>query len=883
MTLDISEKQFYDFLASQGHPLDSPLNHDSTQFHYYKCPHGASSDARYKFHSDGIPSGYFKCWKCQIEADFCSKQKQEVSPEEWQTHIERMVECRRQNEIETQQRHAVAAKEAKKIWAAAIEVTKENITALPYLQSKNVSSFGLRYLTKDITYEVYPKKYDLNGKEIIYKVYQGTLLVPAYNADNELVNLERIYFSKKENKFQKRPLRGGQRDGAYYLIGEVTVSQAVIYISEGYATGATVHEATGCPVAIAFSCGNLHHIIKILRQKYPHSRLVIIADNDEAGLKAAKKACTNVKNAAYILPNFSVLGLSDEKLAELNPTDINDLFVHLMAKGLSRTAALDIVRQQIQQHSIQGNCMTEDNLTQKELLIIEIKRLASLEDTEYELTREEIANKFNIRVGKLDEFVNKERKTEAQKSDNILFPRITPWRDFVELEKLLDEIDKALNQFVVFQTEHEARAITLWILHTHVFDAFDLTPFLFISSPEKRCGKSTLLDLIQELVLNPLVATNITPAAFFRSVELYKPTLLIEEVDAFMRENEELRGIVNGSNSRKLSFVLRCIGDPPEPKQFNTYCPKAFCGIGKLPETIEDRAVIIRLNRKTSKEEKEKRRLRNKSQQQTFSDLRSKCVRFAQDNIDKLKTIDYEKEVEPFVPKSLDSRATDNWEPLIAIAKLAGNKWIEYAKSAALHLSGIKEEVLSFGVELLSDIRDVFDDLRSDRIFSRELLERLNKIDEAPWPTFHHGKPMTARQLGNRLRDYKIKSKDIRIAAEKAKGFERNQFEDAWKRYIPGIEYYTQDSLNFTETSETPRQCRNNGGSNVSSLDTVSDKEQKQYFNKGTCLDNVSVIQARQPLNASDKKSPQANNNGICLGVSDKKHILEGVNDYVDI
>lgn len=561
----------------------------------------------------------------------------------------------------------------------------------------------------------------------------------------------------------------------------------------------------------------------------------------------------------------------------------------MTTEALLESDALDTVRRQIRKNLISEGIMTEtlNNGNQKtqrptcEEAENRIKELSAMSKLEYELIRSDEASKLGLRVNVLDELTNNFKNEIEEKSDNILFPTVTPWNDVVELRALLDDITQTLNRFVVFQSEHESRAIALYIIHTYCFEAFDLTPFLFISSPEKRCGKSTLLELVFELVSKPLVATNLTPAAFFRSVEKFNPTLLIEEVDAFMRENEELRGIVNGSNRRSLSFVLRCVGDPPEPIQFNTYCPKVFCGIGKLPETIEDRAIIIRLNRKTAKEAKEKRRLRNKSQQQTFSDLRSKCARFAQDNIEKFKAMDYEKDVEPLIPKSLDSRAGDNWEPPLAIARLAGAKWVEYAQKAAIQLSGAKEETPSTGVELLIDIQDIFG-LTTEKMFSKELLEKLHKIDDAPWPTFHNGKPMTHRQLGNRLSDFKINSKDIRIGGDKAKGFERNQFKDVWERYIPDENNTFQNTPNFAETAETARQVNNGGGSECLSYDAVSDREPRQTIIENTCLANVSVEQARQMQMSRIEKTSQPNNDKACLAVSDKTPILRVVSEGMD-
>ncbi len=338
-----AEQMFRDFLESNGHPLGGNINYDSSKFHYFRCPHGGKMDARYKFHSDGIPSGYLKCWRCGIEDNFCSKQKENVSSEEWQTHIERLAETKRQEAIITQQQYAECAALAKTVFSVASE---SNFNEYGYLSKKKVQSYGLRVIEKE---NEYTQK---------AKCYKGTVLVPGYNSDLELVNLERIYLDNSQNKYQKRPLTGAQRSGVFYMLGEVPAGTNIILIAEGYSTAATVYEALGYPTAITFNCGNIMPVTKILREKYPKIQLLIIADDDRwtenplhcnSGEKAAKKACAEVSNVSYVLPNFSVLGMSEEKLAKLDspPTDFNDLFTFLLDKNFSRSDALAEVAQQI--------------------------------------------------------------------------------------------------------------------------------------------------------------------------------------------------------------------------------------------------------------------------------------------------------------------------------------------------------------------------------------------------------------------------------------------------------------------------------------------------------------------------------------------------------
>ncbi len=338
-----AEKLFRDFLASNGHPLVGNINYNSNEFHYLPCPHGGKTDARYKIYSDGIISGYLKCWYCGIEDDFCSKQKKDISPIEWKAHNERLKEAKQQEDLETKARYKERAQLARAIFSSALDA---DATQEGYLSKKRVQSYGLRVVDKE-------SEHTKNAK-----CSPGTLLVPCYNVKNELVNLERIYFDTSEGKYQKRPLTGAERSGTFYILGEVTVETRTVLIAEGYSTAAILYEALGYPTAITFNCGNMFAVIKTLREKYPQPQFLIAADDDRwqeeenlrySGENAAKKACSEVNNTIYILPDFSVLGMPEEKLAKLKspPTDFNDLFVLLMDKGVSKEDALTEIKRQI--------------------------------------------------------------------------------------------------------------------------------------------------------------------------------------------------------------------------------------------------------------------------------------------------------------------------------------------------------------------------------------------------------------------------------------------------------------------------------------------------------------------------------------------------------
>ena len=191
--------------------------------------------------------------------------------------------------------------------------------------------------------------------------------------------------------------------------------------------------------------------------------------------------------------------------------------------------------------------------------------------------------------------------------------------------------------------------------------------------PEKGCGKTTLLEIISRLARRVLSASNISSAALFRSIEKWAPTLLIDEADSFATKNDELRGVLNSGHTRQTAFVVRCVGDDSEPRIFSTWGCKALAAIGKLPDTVMDRSIEIRLRRALPGEVVEK--IRHASPLQ-FERLSRQAARWAADNAEAIRR------ARPEIPDSLSNRTGDNAEPLLAIADLAGDEWGEAVRQA---------------------------------------------------------------------------------------------------------------------------------------------------------------------------------------------------------
>jgi putative DNA primase/helicase len=352
-----------------------------------------------------------------------------------------------------------------------------------------------------------------------------------------------------------------------------------------------------------------------------------------------------------------------------------------------------------------------------------------------------------------------------------------PWPTPVDGAALLDAVMATFSKYIVLP-DGAAAAVALWVLHTYLIDGLHVSPILAATSPQKRCGKSTLLDVLRVLVRRALGASNISAAALFRVIETMAPTLLIDEADTFLGKHEELRGILNAGHTRSTAQVVRTVGDDHEPRMFRTFCPKAIAAIGELPGTIEDRAIKIRMKRRAPGEPVD--RLRRDRIEAELDSLRRQSARWAADNTFAIR------EADPNVPGELNDRAMENWRGLLAIADAAGGAWPDRSRRAALLLSGTAAaEDSDMRVLLLADILELFEERSADKLASESIIEHLVKLETRPWAELRRGKPLTSNGLARLLRPFGVSPKTVRIGETTPKGYERGDFTDAWARYLP--------------------------------------------------------------------------------------------------
>jgi hypothetical protein len=353
---------------------------------------------------------------------------------------------------------------------------------------------------------------------------------------------------------------------------------------------------------------------------------------------------------------------------------------------------------------------------------------------------------------------------------------------------LADELERFIRRYVAFADADQPVAVALWILHAWSFASWWISPRLAVQSAEMGSGKTRLLEVIELVTPGSLRPANISPAAFFRVIEKGNVTLLIDEIDTVFNPQangaaEDLRGLLI-SGYRKGATVMRVDGDGKnrDVKAFPVFAPVCTAGIGELPPTLRDRSIPIRLRRRAPHEKVERFRFVE------ATNRGAELAQWAQDWADRMGD-DLER-AEPIYLAELGDRQADSWTPLLAIAEAAEGEWPARARSAALALSGTTRESseITIGVQLLADIRDVLEG-QPRNISTADLLAGLHKLEEAPWADWY-GRPFGARDLAKKLKAFDIRSRDVRFdegSKSSAKGYHRDDFADAWTRYLPPL------------------------------------------------------------------------------------------------
>ncbi|MFI7547265.1 DUF3631 domain-containing protein [Actinoplanes sp. NPDC049599] len=380
---------------------------------------------------------------------------------------------------------------------------------------------------------------------------------------------------------------------------------------------------------------------------------------------------------------------------------------------------------------------------------------------------------------------------------------------------ILDRLHAIITKYVVLPSPEAVDAVVLWIAATHGQLAWAHAPRLVIRAPEKRCGKSRLLDVVEGTCCNPLMTVNASTAAVYRSIGEgdHPPTVLLDEADTIFGPkagdaNEDLRGLLNAGHQRNRP-TIRWNHQKQQLERIGTFAMAALAGIGAMPDTIEDRAVVVKMRRRAPNEKVSPYRQRRDGP--ALRQLANDLTEWLRGNL-----LDLEK-AEPVMP--LEDRAADTWEPLIAVADLAGGYWPERGRHAAQALTAAREGDTEFSdrLRVLIDCRTAFGDLEA--IPTSVLLDRLKADPESRWAEYG-GTGLTAMKLGVLLKEYEITSGNIRFPQPtgQAKGYQRADFTDAWTRYCPPADTVDQGRAGEPSQPSQPSQPSSTPGRHLKAV-----------------------------------------------------------------
>tara|TARA_R110000787_G_scaffold49111_5_gene117926 strand:- start:40997 stop:42124 length:1128 start_codon:yes stop_codon:yes gene_type:complete len=352
-----------------------------------------------------------------------------------------------------------------------------------------------------------------------------------------------------------------------------------------------------------------------------------------------------------------------------------------------------------------------------------------------------------------------------------------PWDEEVDLAQILSELANLVRDHVYLERE-EAMAVVLWVVMTWIHDGLQVAPFLNVTSATKRCGKTTLLEILKSVTFHSILSSGgISSGGLARTIRLARPTLILDEVDTYLKRNPDLRGVINGSQRRSGAVLIRCAAKNYEPEFIDTWCPKVLSGIGELPDTVLDRCITIRMRRRPATHPlKSFRSVHNQSIEQ----LNRKLARVAED---------IALEVEELIsrisfPDGLDDRAKDSWAPLLAIAYVAGTELFSIASDVCAAMNSRNGGNLSQAEELLFDLRKIFDGAAANSLPTKHIIEKLVGMENRIWATCCNGGPLTPHKLARELGPFGISPGTVRVGDATLNGYRRVSFEAVWSLWL---------------------------------------------------------------------------------------------------
>jgi hypothetical protein len=354
------------------------------------------------------------------------------------------------------------------------------------------------------------------------------------------------------------------------------------------------------------------------------------------------------------------------------------------------------------------------------------------------------------------------------------------------------ELVAFLTDYVAFPNERIPVVIAAWVMAAWMKEEWERFPHLSITSPTKRCGKTSLLLVLSKVVPKPKFLTSITPAALTRIIEIEQPTLLMDEAQSLKRRGSEssaaMRELLNAGIERDAVIIKNVVEGKSgwTPKEFRIYCPKVFAMIGEPDEVQADRCLPAPLTRNVKSKLK---RCRSRIVQTEGAILTEQIAAWVGANRERLS-----KRYETLEPIDIaNDRMADLLMPLQTVL-LDDEKNTQLLVQFARELDARDREPerQDLGTLLLNACREIFTDYpiqhpgkRLEWCGTGWLISQLLQREEEPWDTFNRGKPINPERLASLLRDYGIRSAHNK--EKTARGYHASSFKEAWEKYLPPL------------------------------------------------------------------------------------------------
>jgi Protein of unknown function (DUF3631) len=554
----------------------------------------------------------------------------------------------------------------------------------------------------------------------------------------------------------------GCRDGLLHAGGEGDTA----YLCEGYSCKPLAVASLGLK---AYGAGGLH----VLGFAVPPEREVVLvpdkAPTPDQWTADGKERLLDQHAAAYAraVDRLILAGRTVQIAATPDCTCCKDADAYLRRHGALR------LRQLLEQ-TTPGALSRQGEVKRLARIGNELDRAAAIKKAagECEALR-------GIPIEMLREHVRAERE-ETRASAPPEPGSAKPWDEPVQLADILNELVGEFGRYIATPRTN-LYAAALWSAMTHVYDRLYCAPKLALQSPTPGAGKTTFLDCLANVVCRAEPVSGVTASAFVRMSDAARPTWLLDEADRSLNPknaSEELTGAINASSYRRMARIIVSVPMPNggwQQQAFTFWCPMILSGIKRLVDTVQDRSVVLVMQRARPGELKH--RLINGTSWR-FQNMQRKLMRWAAD-LDDL-------DLNPEVPSFLHNREADLWRPLFALAAHAGGRWPQRVEQAARAIHGQRTEDSARLIELLEAIRECFDQDGKAQLATIDLISRLNSRSDEPWATINRGQPLNAYYLRTMLAGIVKRQKSkAKIGGQMWRGYTRADFAEAWARYTP--------------------------------------------------------------------------------------------------